>query len=34
MLSGRPHPLPTFADALRVQELVEAILASPHLDST
>jgi len=34
MLSGRPHPLPTFADALRVQELVEAILASPHLHST
>lgn len=29
MLSGRPHPLPTFADALRVQELVEAILESP-----
>ena len=29
MLSGRPHPLPTFADALRVQEVVEAILAFP-----
>jgi predicted dehydrogenase len=28
MVSGRPHPLPTFADALRVQELVEEILAS------
>ena len=28
MLHGRPNPLPTFADALRVQELVEAILAS------
>jgi predicted dehydrogenase len=26
MLRGRPNPLPTFADALRVQELVEAIL--------
>jgi 1,5-anhydro-D-fructose reductase (1,5-anhydro-D-mannitol-forming) len=26
MLEGRPNPLPTFADALRVQELVEAIL--------
>jgi predicted dehydrogenase len=29
MLRGLPHPLPTFADALRVQELVETILASP-----
>ena len=29
MLHGRPNPLPNFADALRVQELVEAILASP-----
>lgn len=28
MLCGQPSPLPTFADALRVQELVEAILAS------
>lgn len=34
MVSGQPHQLPTFADALRVQELVEAILRSPssHLD--
>lgn len=29
MLRGRSNPLPTFADALRVQELVEAILSSP-----
>ncbi len=29
MLRGLPNPLPTFADALRVQELVEAILAFP-----
>jgi len=29
MLRGRPNPLPTFADALRVQELIEAILDSP-----
>lgn len=29
MLRGRPNPLPNFADALRVQELVEAILTSP-----
>lgn len=29
MLRSRPHPLPTFADALRVQEVVEAIHASP-----
>lgn len=29
MLLGRPNPLPTFADALRVQEVVEAILTSP-----
>ena len=29
MVRGRPNPLPNFADALRVQELVEAILASP-----
>lgn len=27
MLAGRPHRLPTFADAFRVQEIVEAILA-------
>lgn len=27
MLRGEPNPLPTFSDALRVQELVEAILA-------
>ncbi len=33
MIHGRPNPLPTFADALRVQELVEAILASPVADS-
>ena len=29
MLRHHPNPLPTFADALRVQELVEAILDSP-----
>lgn len=28
MVVGRPNPLPTFADALRVQEVVEAILRS------
>lgn len=32
MLHGRPNPLPTFAEALRVQELVEAIVASPESD--
>lgn len=26
MLRGHPHPLPTFADALRIQETVESIL--------
>lgn len=37
MVDGQPNPLPTFADALRVQELVEAILVSPtrgHSQST
>jgi predicted dehydrogenase len=35
MLRGRPNPLPNFADALRVQELVEAILtSSPHPNHT
>lgn len=32
MVNGQPHQLPTFADALRVQEVVEAILAFPTHD--
>lgn len=33
MVHGRPNPLPTFTDALRVQELVEAVVASSVADS-
>ncbi len=29
LVRGQPNPLPTFADALRVQEVVESILAFP-----